>query len=108
MRLCLKYGVGALRSQIMADEMAHLIPPFPMQYIRELAALSPKKKKQLKLFNKISQDLSKIRNRAIIDLTMAEFKSYKTVIPIFGSGHGQACYLAFKYLMGSKGQQPLF
>ena len=102
------WGSGALGNQAMADEMAHLITPYPMQYIKALDALSAQKKDQLKLFNQIAQDLSKIRDRAIIDLAIHEFKSHSTVIPIFGSGHGQSCHLAFQYLMGSKGQAPLF
>ena len=102
------WGEQALQTQIMADEISHLIQPYPIQYIRKFDDISHKKKSQLKLFNQISQDLNKIRDRAIIDLAMQEFKSYKTVIPIFGGGHAKSCYEGFAYVMGSKGQRPLF
>ena len=102
------WGEQALSTQTMAEEMAHLITPYPLQYIQKLDVLSPQKKMQIKLFNQISQDLTKIRNRAIIDLAVHEFKSYKTVIPIFGAGHAQSCYKGFVHVMGGTGKGSYF
>ena len=93
------WGEEKLYDHDIAIQMNALIMPYPMEHINELRDIPDSDKKKIQIMNSISQLLTHIRNRKIIDESIRTFENQKVVIPVFGTGHGYACFNAFKYVM---------
>jgi len=93
------WGEEKLYDHDIAIQMNALITPYPMEHINELRDIPDGDKKKIQIMNSISQLLTHIRNRQIIDESIRTFENQEVVIPVFGTGHGYACFNAFKYVM---------
>ena len=93
------WGENKLYDRDIAIQMNALIAPFPMEHITELSNIAESEKKKIQIMNSISQLLTHIRNRQIIDESIKTFEHQKKVISVFGTGHGHACFHAFEYAM---------
>ena len=93
------WGEGKLYDYDIANQIEQLIAPFPMEYIDGLRDIPEGNKQKIQIMNSISQLLTHIRNRQIVDESIRLFKDQNIVIPVFGKTHGHSCFHAFEYVM---------